>query len=52
MKIQFDPNQPFQRIAISAVVDLFDGQPRGEDAFTVTKFTSDAYGSLGLGAEQ
>ncbi|BDB15020.1 restriction endonuclease [Acidithiobacillus ferrooxidans] len=52
MKIQFDPNQPFQRIAVSAVVDLFDGQPRGEDAFTVTKFTGDAYGSLGLGAEQ
>ena len=52
MKIQFDANQPFQRIAVSSVVDLFDGQPRGEDAFTVTKFTSDAYGSLGLGAEQ
>uniref|UniRef100_E6QNL9 Type III restriction enzyme, res subunit n=1 Tax=mine drainage metagenome TaxID=410659 RepID=E6QNL9_9ZZZZ len=51
MKIQFDPNQPFQRIAVSAVVDLFDGQPRGEDAFTVTKFTGDAYGSLGIGAE-
>ena len=52
MKIQFDANQPFQRIAVSAVVDLFDGQPRGEDAFTVTKFIGDAYGSLGLGAEQ
>ena len=52
MKIQFDPNQPFQRIAISAVVDLFDGQPRGEDAFTVTKFTGTAYGSLGIGAQQ
>ena len=52
MKIQFDANQPFQRIAVSAVVDLFDGQPRGEDAFTVTKFTGTAYGSLGLGAEQ
>ena len=52
MKIQFDANQPFQRIAVSAVVDLFDGQPRGEDAFTVTKFTGDAYGSLGIGAEQ
>ena len=52
MKIQFDANQPFQRIAVSAVVDLFDGQPRGEDAFTVTKFTGTAYGSLGIGAEQ
>ena len=52
MKIQFDPNQPFQRIAVSAVVDLFDGQPRGEDVFTVTKFTGTAYGSLGIGAEQ
>ena len=52
MKIQFDANQPFQRIAVSAVVDLFDGQPRGEDTFTVTKFTGTAYGSLGIGAEQ
>ena len=52
MKIQFDANQPFQRIGVSAVVDLFDGQPRGEDAFTVTKFTGTAYGSLGIGAEQ
>ena len=52
MKIQFDANQPFQRIAVSAVVDLFDGQPRGEDAFTVTKFSGNAYGNLGIGAEQ
>jgi len=52
MKIQFDANQPFQRIAVSAVVDLFDGQPRGEDAFTVTKFSGNSYGNLGIGAEQ
>ena len=27
MKFRFDPNQEFQQDAISAVVDLFEGQP-------------------------
>lgn len=27
MKLQFDPNQDYQRQAINAVVDLFEGQP-------------------------
>ena len=28
MKLQFDPDQPFQRDAVAAVADLFEGQPR------------------------
>lgn len=35
MKLQFDPNQPFQRAAIDAVVDLFDGQPEGSPEYAV-----------------
>jgi hypothetical protein len=29
MKLQFDPNQPYQLDAVAAVTDLFDGQPQG-----------------------
>jgi hypothetical protein len=29
MKLQFDPNQPFQLQAVAAVTGLFDGQPQG-----------------------
>ena len=35
MKLQFDANQPFQRDAIDAVVDLFEGQPQGPPEFSV-----------------
>jgi type III restriction enzyme len=35
MKIQFDPDQPFQRAAIDAVTDLFDGQPQGAPEYAV-----------------
>jgi type III restriction enzyme len=31
MKLQFDPNQPYQLDAVAAVTDLFDGQP--QDSF-------------------
>ena len=35
MKIQFDPNQPFQLDAVAAVTDLFDGQPQGAPEYSV-----------------
>ena len=37
MKLQFDPDQPFQRDAIEAVLDLFAGQPSGDPEFSVIK---------------
>jgi type III restriction enzyme len=33
MKLKFDPNQQFQQDAISAVVDLFEGQPQDAGNF-------------------
>ena len=37
MKLQFDPDQSFQRDAIEAVLDLFKGQPSGDPEFSVIK---------------
>ncbi len=50
MKLQFDPNQPFQRDAVEAVVDLFDGQPLGPPEFSVIKLREDS--GLFAGQEQ
>ncbi len=41
MKIQFDPNLDFQREAINAVVDLFDGQEVCQTNFTVAPLKHD-----------
>jgi type III restriction enzyme len=35
MKLQFDPNQPFQLEAIAAMTGLFEGQPQGAPEYSV-----------------
>jgi type III restriction enzyme len=37
MKLQFDPNQPYQLDAVAAVTDLFDGQPQGAPEYAVIR---------------
>jgi type III restriction enzyme len=56
MKLQFDANQPFQRDAIDAVADLFEGQPQGAPEFSVVQtgawdglFAGQARTELGAG---
>jgi type III restriction enzyme len=56
MKLQFDPNQQFQLDAVSAVLDLFDGQPQGEPEYSVIHtgdfggmFSAQAQTELGIG---
>lgn len=35
MKLQFDPNQQYQIDAVTAVTDLFEGQPLGAPEYSV-----------------
>jgi len=55
VKLQFDPNQQFQLDAVEAVAGLFDGQSRGEPAFSVITFADEGLfagqerSELGLG---
>jgi type III restriction enzyme len=44
MKLQFDPNQQFQLDAMSAITDLFDGQPQGAPEYSVIQVGD--YGGL------
>ena len=59
MKIQFDPDQPFQLDAVGAVTDLFDGQPQGAPEYSVIDlgameglFAGQARTELGVGNRQ
>ncbi len=52
MKIKFDSNQPYQRDAINAAVDIFDGQPLAAGAFEVQLDTTGqmaGWSELGIG---
>lgn len=49
MKLQFDANQPYQRAAVDAVVDLFDGQPQGAPEFSVIQMGE--WGDMFVGQE-
>src|SRR5271157_5432598 len=56
MKLQFDPNQQYQLDAVSAVTDLFVGQPQGAADYSVIQlgewaslFTGQARTELGVG---
>ena len=35
MKLQFEPNLPFQADAVAAITDLFEGQPQGAPEYSV-----------------
>ena len=50
MKIQFNPDLPFQREAIDAIVDLFDGQEICQTNFTVAPLQQ--MGGLFAGMDQ
>jgi len=52
VKLQFDANQQFQLDAVAAVVDLFDGQPRGAPEYSVISTEGAGLGALFSGQEQ
>ncbi len=50
MKLQFLPDLPHQRAAIDAVVNLFEGQPLSDSAFSVSiRETNSLFAELGFG---
>jgi hypothetical protein len=50
MKLKFNPNQQFQKEAIEAVVNLFEGQPKDADALVtdIQQKQTDAQQTIGL----
>jgi type III restriction enzyme len=50
MKLQFDPNQPYQLDAIAAITDVFDGQPQGTPEYSVIQMGD--WGGIFTGQEQ
>lgn len=50
MKLQFDPNQQFQLDAVSAITDLFEGQPTNSSDFSI--INTGMSGTLFAGVEQ
>jgi type III restriction enzyme len=50
MKLQFDPNQPYQLDAIAALTDLFEGQPQGTPEYSVIQMGD--WGGMFAGQEQ
>ena len=50
MKLQFDPNQPYQLDAIAAVTNLFDGQPQGAPEYSVVDMGK--WGGIFAGQQQ
>ena len=50
MKLQFDPNQPYQLDAIAAVTNLFDGQPQGPPEYSVVDMGK--WGGIFAGQQQ
>jgi type III restriction enzyme len=48
MKLKFDSSQPYQRTAIDAIVDLFDGQPLSQGDFSIELNSFDSFGQKSL----
>ncbi len=44
LKLQFDANQEFQKQAVDAIVDVFDGQPLKQSKFTVSVADGSLFG--------
>ncbi|NCS98864.1 DEAD/DEAH box helicase family protein [Candidatus Parcubacteria bacterium] len=46
LKLKFDPNQEYQKIAIDSIVDIFDGQSLRRSKFTASKNNQGIFGEI------